>query len=158
LSKGGSAPHNEAAGALERHMNLSADSSRRWQPVVTWVLRVLLAVAFLYTGATKFTGTANTVPYFDAIGWGQWFRYATGFLDVAGAVLILVPRLTFYGAIILLVSVGTATLLSFTVLAGNPAWGAPVMKLVPLALTLLAVALAWLTAPPRVSAPADTLR
>jgi uncharacterized membrane protein YphA (DoxX/SURF4 family) len=117
-----------------------------------------LTVAFLYIGATKLTGTANTVQYFDAIGWGQWFRYATGFLDVLGAVLIVVPRLTFYGAVILVGSVGTGTLISFTVLAGNPVWGGPAMKLVPLTLTLLAATLAWFSLPPRLSAPTNTLR
>jgi putative oxidoreductase len=126
-------------------MTYSAHSSSRWHTALTWTLRSLLGVAFIYIGTTKLTGTANTVEYFDAIGWGQWFRYVTGFLDVLGAILILVPRSTFYGAIILVGSVGTGTLLSFTVLAGNPIWGNSAMKLIPLTLTALAVALAFST-------------
>jgi putative oxidoreductase len=114
---------------------------------------VILGVAFLYIGITKLSGTGNTVQYFDAIGWGQWFRYATGLLDVAGVILILVPRSIFYGALMLTCTVGSATLISFTVLAGDPVWGGLPMKLVPLALLLLAVALAWGTRPQRMASP-----
>jgi putative oxidoreductase len=127
------------------HMTYSAHSSSRWHTALTWTLRSLLGVAFIYIGTAKLTGMANTVEYFDAIGWGQWFRYVTGFLDVLGVILILVPRLTFYGAVVLVGSVGTGALISFTVLAANPVWGNSAMKLIPLTLTVLAVSLALLT-------------
>ena len=101
----------------------SPNTSGRWRPALAWTLRAFLGVAFLYVGATKLTGTASTVEYFEAIGWGQWFRYLTGSLDVIGVVLIFVPRLSFYGAIVLASSVGTGALISLTVLADDPVWG-----------------------------------
>jgi putative oxidoreductase len=104
---------------------------------------------FLLIAATKLIGTADTVEYFEAIGWGQWFRYLTGSLDLVGAVLLFVPRYTFYGAVLLISSVGTATVLSMTVLRGDPQWGSLAMVLQPLMLTSLTVALAWLTWPLR---------
>ena len=39
--------------------------------VVTWVLRVLLGLIFLGIGIEKLTGTMGTIPFFDAIGWGD---------------------------------------------------------------------------------------
>jgi hypothetical protein len=72
-------------------------------------------------------------------------------------ITMFVLHLTFFGAIGLIGSVGTGTLISITALAGNPVWGGPAMKLVPLALTLLAAALAWFSLPRRLSAPANTL-
>jgi putative oxidoreductase len=66
---------------------------------------------------------------------------------VLGVVLLFVPRFTFYGAIVIISSVGTATVLSLTVLRGNPHWGGLAMVL-PLVLTLVTVTLAWLTYPP----------
>lgn len=131
-------------------MTQSADQSRLGRTVLVWALRIVLGMMFLYIGTTKLTGTGNTVQYFNAIGWGQWLRYLTSFVDVAAALLILVPRSTFYGALVLISSVGTATFLSFTVLAADRLWGGPPMKLIPLALTVLAAALAWLTRPQRV--------
>ena len=72
---------------------------------------------------------------------GQWFRYLTGFADLLGAVLLFVPKWSRYGAILLACSVGLGTLISITVLRGNPTWGTPEMVLVPLVLTLLAIGL-----------------
>ena len=130
---------------------MPADVPSKWRTIAIWALRVVLGLTFLAVGTAKLTGTGQTVEYFAAIGWGQWFRYLTGLLDIVGAVLLFVPRWTCYGAILLACSVGLGTLISLTVLRGNPTWGAPEMVLVPLVLTLLAAVLVWLTRPHRVS-------
>ena len=106
------------------------------RPIITWFLRVLLGVAFLGIGIEKLTGTMGTIQFFDAIGWGQWFRYATGVLDTAGAILIFVPRWTSYGALIVTCTVGLGTFLCFTMALYNPVF--------PATMTLLAATLAWL--------------
>jgi len=111
----------------------------------TWALRVILGLLFAAIGYTKLSGTGNTIEYFAAIGWGQWFRYLTGSMDIVGAVLLFVPQLTRYGALLLTCSVGLATLISLTVLRGNPTWGRPDLVVVPLIITLLTVLLGWLT-------------
>ncbi len=106
------------------------------------VLRVLLALAFLTFGAAKLTASLGTVGWFAQLGWGQWFRYLTGLFDIAGALLLFVPRWTCYGALVLAGTIGTATVLNVLFsLRQNP--------LVPLVLTLLAATLAWLTRPRR---------
>lgn len=130
---------------------MAADEPGKWRAVPIWVLRVVLGLTFLAVGTTKLTGTGNTVEYFAAIGWGQWFRYLTGFLDIAGALLLFLPRRTCFGAVVLACSVGTGTLISFTVLRGNPTWGSPEMVAIPLLLTLLCAGLAWLTRPHRLT-------
>ncbi len=110
--------------------------------IATGVLRVLLVLAFLTIGTGKLTGSLGTVGWFAQLGWGQWFRYLTGLLDITGALLLFVPRWTCYGALVLACTIGTATVLSVLFpLHQNP--------LVPLVLTLLASALAWLTRPRR---------
>lgn len=130
---------------------MAAGQTGKGRTIAIWILRIVLGLLFLYLGTTKLTGTGGTVEYFAAIGWGQWFRYLTGFLDIAGVVLLFVPRATCYGAIVLACSVGTATLISLTVLRGDPTWGGPIMIAVPLVMTLLAITLAWLTRPSRIS-------
>lgn len=85
---------------------MAADAPDKRRTIAIWALRVVLGLIFLAVGATKLTGTGNTVEYFAAIGWGQWFRYLTGVLDIAGAALLFVPRWTCYGAIVLTCSVG----------------------------------------------------
>jgi uncharacterized membrane protein YphA (DoxX/SURF4 family) len=41
------------------------------------------------------------VAEFDAVGLGQWFRYFTGALEITGAILLLTPRTTGFGALLL---------------------------------------------------------
>jgi uncharacterized membrane protein YphA (DoxX/SURF4 family) len=109
--------------------------------ILTWCLRVLLGITFLGIGIEKLTGTMGTIPFFHAIGWGQWFRYASGALDTAGALLIFVPRWTSCGALIITGTVGLGTYLCFTMVLYSPIF--------PLVMTLLAATLAWLAWRPK---------
>ena len=85
---------------------MSSQTTGRARLILTWILRVLLGVIFLGIGIEKLTGTMGTIPFFDAIGWGQWFRYASGVLDTAGALLVFAPRWTSLGALIITCTVG----------------------------------------------------
>ncbi|MBE1162546.1 DoxX family membrane protein [Dyella sp. 7MK23] len=105
--------------------------------MVTWILRVILGVTFLVIGIEKLTGSMGTVPFFDAIGWGQWFRYVSGFFDAVGALLILWPRWTPVGACIITCTVGLGTYLCYAKALFNPAF--------PLVMTVLAALLVWLS-------------
>jgi uncharacterized membrane protein YphA (DoxX/SURF4 family) len=116
--------------------------------VVIWSLRIVLGLAFLSVGVMKLTGTGHTVEWFAAIGWGQWFRYATMVVDIVGAVLLFVPGWTRYGAMALTCSIGLAALISVTVLRGDPNWGSAPMVVAPFTLTALTVLLAVLASPP----------
>ena len=115
---------------------MASEMTGRVRLITTWSLRILLGVAFLGIGIEKLTGTMGTIPFFNAIGWGQWFRYATGALDTAGALLIFLPRWTSYGALIITCTVGLGTVLCFTMALFNPIF--------PLVMTLLAATLAGL--------------
>lgn len=61
------------------------------------VLRVSLALAFGLFGYEKVWGT-DWVSIFQAIGFGDWFRYATGALQLLGAVALLFPVTARVGA------------------------------------------------------------
>src|SRR6266581_8663974 len=69
--------------------------------VVLWVLQVAAAGMFLMVGFLKLSGNAQLVGLFEAIGIGQWFRYLTGTLEVLGAFLLLIPRTSGLGALML---------------------------------------------------------
>ena len=120
---------------------MSSQTTGKARLILTWILRVLLGVIFLGIGIEKLTGTMGTIPFFDAIGWGQWFRYASGVLDTAGALLVFAPRWTSLGALIITCTVGLGTFLCFTKALYNPIF--------PLAMTLLAATLAWLAWRPK---------
>jgi putative oxidoreductase len=118
---------------------MASSAGAKARTVFVWTLRMFLGIAFLVIGIEKLTGTMGTIPFFFAIGWGQWFRYVSGVLDTAGALLIFFPRWTCYGALIITCTVGLGTVLCYTMALFNP--------LFPLGMTLLAATLAWLTRP-----------
>jgi uncharacterized membrane protein YphA (DoxX/SURF4 family) len=62
----------------------------------TWLLRVAVALVFVSVGASKFTDPM-WVRLFGRIGLGQWFRYLTGVMQIAGGALALVPRTSLVG-------------------------------------------------------------
>ncbi len=100
--------------------------------------RVILGLFFVMDGVIKLTGISKTVQLFERIGWGQWFRYLTGWLVLAGGALILLRlRWTFHGAILCACTVGTGALLYAFNLHRDPT--------LPTVLTLLTVTLAVLT-------------
>ena len=68
------------------------------QRIVTWVLSGLLALAFFGAGLSKLTGQVMMVHEFSLFGFPLWFMYVTGVIEIAGAVLVLVPRFAYVGA------------------------------------------------------------
>ena len=60
--------------------------------LMRWLPRVAIAVAFASLGSAKLAAGSTWVDIFRRIGLGQWFRYATGTLQIAGAALVLIPR------------------------------------------------------------------
>jgi uncharacterized membrane protein YphA (DoxX/SURF4 family) len=68
-----------------------------------WVPRVALVLAFVLIGGTKFNNNpgGEWFKLFERIGWGQWFRYFTGVMQVTGALLMLTPWTLTLGAAML---------------------------------------------------------
>lgn len=66
-------------------------------PIIVRALRALLPIPFgllfVYIGWTKFDSQSMWVQIFARIGLGQWFRFLTGAIQIAGGVL-LIPRRT----------------------------------------------------------------
>jgi putative oxidoreductase len=62
-----------------------------------------VVAAFLFIGATKFSSDPHGEWFkiFERIGWGQWFRYFTGAVQISGALLLLTPWTLTIGALLL---------------------------------------------------------
>ena len=59
-----------------------------------WALQVLTAAAFAVAGYAKLADQPMMVETFEKIGVGQWFRYVTGAIEIASAILLLIPHLS----------------------------------------------------------------
>jgi uncharacterized membrane protein len=87
---------------------------------MVWVLRVLLAVVFLFEGIDKFSERRLWVRIFEQIGFGQWFRYFTAVVEVAGALMLLIPRATLVGVGLLVCTMIGAALVHVLVIGVSP--------------------------------------
>ena len=97
--------------------SLASPTQRR----IVWGVRILLALAFGAAGAAKLAGAQQMVQVFDAIGFGQWFRYLTGLVEVGGALLLLVPATGFLGGLLLAATMVCAVATHLVLIGGNPA-------------------------------------
>jgi putative oxidoreductase len=77
----------------------SIQSVRPTRRIGAWTVQGILAAAFLTAGFAKLAGVPYMVDLFAQIGLGQWFRVATGVVEVTGAVALLVPGLASIGAL-----------------------------------------------------------
>ena len=103
--------------------------------ITLWTLQVLVALAFVAAAAGKLLGSADMIALFDAVGIGQWFRYVTGSLEVLGALLLIVPGKTAFGALLLACVMAGAVMAHITVLHTAPT--------APLVLFALTALIAW---------------
>lgn len=76
----------------------------------TWFTRILLAVAFIPSGLKKllsqrFTSIGTDDPvgfFFEALYQTGWYWNFLGFMQLLVALLLLIPRTTFFGSILYL--------------------------------------------------------
>ncbi|WP_063813427.1 DoxX family protein [Nocardia anaemiae] len=106
--------------------------------VALWTVQILLALFFIIVSAApKLLGAHAAVESFDTIGWGQWFRYFTGLVELAGGIGLLVPRLTGPAAVGLTITMVCAALTQVFLL------GAAALAPFPLVLGVVFVWIAW---------------
>ena len=66
-----------------------------------FAIRISVALVFVLTGFDKFLQSPEWDQVFKAIGWGDWFRYFTGIVEMAGGLMFLLPATTTVGAALL---------------------------------------------------------
>ncbi len=128
--------------AANRHTDRSATNALpRWAKLSLWGLQVLAAAAFFAAGGAKLAGVPDMVAMFEAMGFGQWFRYFTGGYEVLGALLLVIPRTAWAGASMFVVQMLAAVFVHLALVGGSA-----VPALVPLVATAL---IAWYRRPAR---------
>ncbi|MFX0574766.1 DoxX family protein [Nocardia nepalensis] len=106
--------------------------------IALWTVQILLALFLVAASAApKLFGAHAAVEAFDTIGWGQWFRYFTGVVELSGGIGLLVPRLTGPAAVGLTITMVCAALTQVFLL------GAPALAPFPLVLAVAFVWIAW---------------
>jgi uncharacterized membrane protein len=102
-----------------------------------WFPRVALAAAFLVIGRSKFLEHSVYVRIFERIGLGVWFRYFTGTLQIAGSILVLIPRTFLVGIAMIGCTLLGAVLVWFFIL------GSAGSAIIPGAILAIVIAIGW---------------
>ena len=84
--------------------------------VISWIFQLVVAVILLQTLFFKFTGAEESVFIFTTVGAEPWGRLGSGALELVAAVLLLIPSLAPYGAVLTLALMSGAILSHLTLL------------------------------------------
>ena len=89
--------------------------------VLVWGLTLLLGLAYLLQGAyPKLVGDPGTIAQFEAFGYAGWFRILIGLTEALGAVLLVPPRTSAWGAGLLIAVMSGAVYSHVTSDYGSP--------------------------------------
>tara|TARA_R110000868_G_scaffold297470_5_gene557815 strand:+ start:133 stop:522 length:390 start_codon:yes stop_codon:yes gene_type:complete len=68
--------------------------------LITWLLRLIVAVILLQTLYFKFTGAEESVYIFSTLGMEPYGRIGSGIAELIASILIVYPKTTWIGALI----------------------------------------------------------
>lgn len=68
--------------------------------IITWLLRIVVAIIFSQTLFFKFTGAEESRYIFSTLGMEPYGRIAAGIAELVAAILILIPKTSWIGALI----------------------------------------------------------
>ncbi|GAB3787528.1 hypothetical protein GCM10028818_52670 [Spirosoma horti] len=109
---------------------------------IAWILQVVLGLFFIFAGFNKLRDISSTVAMFGNLGLPGVLAYVVGGAELLGGIGLLVPRLTRYAAMGLLIIMIGAVFMHATKIPSGLAGGLPAL----VSLILLGL-LVWLRQP-----------
>lgn len=88
--------------------------------IALWALQIVTAAAFLAAGYAKLCAQPMMVETFDKIGVGSWCRDLIGGIEIASAILLLIPPVAPLGALLLVGTMIGAVLTHLVEIGGSP--------------------------------------
>jgi hypothetical protein len=76
--------------------------------IISWALRIIVAVILLQTLFFKFSGAAESVYIFSTLGAEPWGRLGSGVIELIASAFLLYPRTVALGAILALGTISGA--------------------------------------------------
>lgn len=71
---------------------------KKWLRICGWIVVGVTSLFFVQNGIRKITGTEMMINTFHELGFPDWFRIVVGVLELAGAIVLALPRFTHYAA------------------------------------------------------------
>lgn len=89
---------------------------KNWKQIVYWLARIVAAVIMLQTLYFKFTGASESVYIFEQVHMEPWGRIGVGIAELIAAVLLLINRTVWLGALLALGLMAGAIMMHLTIL------------------------------------------
>jgi uncharacterized membrane protein YphA (DoxX/SURF4 family) len=106
----------------------------RRKHIALLVLQVILGLFFVIASAVpKLIAESSAVEAFDEIGFGMWFMYLIGLLELAGGIALVTPWLSGLSALSFIALMIGAFITTITVFDGEYA-ATPLLMIIPLAI------------------------
>ena len=100
-------------------MESESSPQSRTKILVTWGLRILVALIFLTPALLTLWGHRIMVRQFDALGFAPWMRVALSSTQVLAALLVLVPVASLAAAVLLLLIDAGTLIAQFLLIRGG---------------------------------------
>ena len=68
--------------------------------IFDWIVRIIVAVILLQTLFFKFSGAKESVYIFTTVGAEPWGRIGSGVVELIASILLLIPRTSAFGALL----------------------------------------------------------
>ncbi len=104
---------------------------------IAWILQVLLAAMFIFSGGHKLMDLPSTMKMFGGLDLLGWFAGLIGGAEVVGGIGLLVPRTVRLAALGLVIIMLGAVFMHTTKIPGGLAKGGPAIALLVLLLVVL---------------------
>jgi uncharacterized membrane protein YphA (DoxX/SURF4 family) len=95
--------------------------TERVKNILLWCLQIIGGFIFVMAGLNKLTGSELMVQTFQMIGFGIWFMYFIGIVELCAGVLLFTPRHSIIGAYLLIVTMLGAILTHLFFIGGSVA-------------------------------------
>ena len=92
--------------------------------VIVTAVSVIVGLFFITFGIGKLIGDDVALSTFEDIGWGHWFRYVAGIVELVGGFAIILPSTRRYGAMALFLTMCGAVFFHIFYLGINTALAA----------------------------------
>lgn len=83
---------------------------------ISWLFQILAAIILLQTMYFKFAGAEESVYIFETVGMEPWGRYVSAILELISGIVLLLPGLSWIGALLGLIVISVAIFFHITVL------------------------------------------
>lgn len=100
--------------------------------IIAWILQVLLAGMFIFSGFNKLKELDGTMKMFGSMGMPEWFGALIGGAELLGGIGLLIPRTVRLAAVGLIIIMAGAVFMHATKIPGGIAKGVPALVLLVL--------------------------